>query len=520
MEPNQTTGAPEQGQMTPEALIAMMEQKMSKFFEGNKAQTAAGVEVKELVDPASVATKAKGEQEEAVTGLERMQGYADPLRKSFENLARLSPVYRKLGSDKAMNDPYAYLHQIDAKGEFIVSDAELDAMAQVLLKTGSRRAGECPDGAMFINEWIDKGAGGQLIRDKLESGVMSKGWGKFNEAVSKALDTTGGAALIRTDLEPILYEAYLRRFPAAARIRSFPANGLVHNYDVRSDIGDAALVDELGDIVAAGGDATSTIVRKASSNIAILVSRRGISLKLTFATRQSGMNFPLSGTDNLEVVGGITALGRLNQTLLFQGNYSQVGGTANDENGAYNTKGYDGLRYILKDPTTSKTYAPGDTHRKNLDALASQIDDAGGSIQNLIIFQRHGSRMLVQDELEDFMRIMADKSRETGIRRDNLMGGLMLFGGSGVEFVPVPGAAQTKGIGYYDISSVSYEDMYLCDPDGMGLAYLGSPAPVILEIPLGFDNRLGQVYILFQMNGLVVSIPSFHRKYRVPKQTY
>ena len=42
--------------------------------------------------------------------------------------------------------------------------------------------------------------------------------------VSKALDTftsNQGGALIRTDLEPILYEAYLRRFPAGASIQNF-----------------------------------------------------------------------------------------------------------------------------------------------------------------------------------------------------------------------------------------------------------------------------------------------------------
>jgi len=46
--------------------------------------------------------------------------------------------------------------------------------------------------------------------------------------ISKVLDTTGGAALQRQDLDPILYTIFVKVFPAYERFRKIPANGLVH----------------------------------------------------------------------------------------------------------------------------------------------------------------------------------------------------------------------------------------------------------------------------------------------------
>src|SRR5262249_43025524 len=151
----------------------------------------------------------------------------------------------------------------------------------------------------------------------------------------------------------------------------------------------------------------------------------------------------------------------LNQTLMFQGNYSDAAGLVTNESGAYSTLGYDGLRYLLKGGSTSKTFTSGEEHRVNLDKLAAQIDDSGGNINDLLIFMRHGARIAVQSELNEFMRVMADKSAQTGVPQNTLMGGFLLFGARPAQFLPVPGQAQAKGIGYYDISSVTYEDVYV-----------------------------------------------------------
>ena len=45
--------------------------------------------------------------------------------------------------------------------------------------------------------------------------------------VANALDTSGGAALIRQDLSPIITAMFVSLFPAWARIEKIPANGLV-----------------------------------------------------------------------------------------------------------------------------------------------------------------------------------------------------------------------------------------------------------------------------------------------------
>lgn len=44
--------------------------------------------------------------------------------------------------------------------------------------------------------------------------------------VQKALDTTGGAALIRQDLDPMIVVQFIRDFPAWQRIQKVPANGV------------------------------------------------------------------------------------------------------------------------------------------------------------------------------------------------------------------------------------------------------------------------------------------------------
>jgi len=69
-----------------------------------------------------------------------------------------------------------------------------------------------------------------------------------NPTVRKALDTTGGSALIRQDLEPLLYELFIRDFPAWDRFPKEPANGLVHAYNRMPSYGDAQFMPELGTV--------------------------------------------------------------------------------------------------------------------------------------------------------------------------------------------------------------------------------------------------------------------------------
>ena len=83
-----------------------------------------------------------------------------------------------------------------------------------------------------------------------DSGVNAEAWirsgGKIaydtanmNPGMRKLLDSSAGTALVRQDLEPILYQLFIRTFPAWERFRKEPANGPVHAYDRQTSYGDA-----------------------------------------------------------------------------------------------------------------------------------------------------------------------------------------------------------------------------------------------------------------------------------------
>ena len=69
-----------------------------------------------------------------------------------------------------------------------------------------------------------------------------------NPQIAKLLDASGGAALIRQDLEPMLYALFVKRFPLFERMRKEPANGLVHAYNQQTSYGDAVFQTELGTV--------------------------------------------------------------------------------------------------------------------------------------------------------------------------------------------------------------------------------------------------------------------------------
>jgi hypothetical protein len=204
---------------------------------------------------------------------------------------------------------------------------------------------------------------------------------------------------------------------------------------------------------------------------------------------------------------------------MLQGNYSTAAKTLDDEEGLTDNKGYDGLRTILKGAGTSITKAAGETYRKVLNRAIAQCSNDGGNVADMIILLSWGAQMAIEDEMDDFVRIIAREAAQSGVARNVMDGGLRTFGNIISKFLPVPAGGQSEGLGYYDFAAVQKEDIDIIDPQGMGFAYLGSPSPVVLELPIGFNNQLSNVYIVFLMNGLVVHIPKFHRKVRIDKQT-
>jgi hypothetical protein len=205
--------------LTPDGMLRSIAGLLEKAGIGNAASVAANLPTSgdPSAAPPDVATK---DQNNGQSLEERKKAFVDPLRKSFELLASHHKSYAKLGSTAALDDPYTFLRKKDDRGNYMVSMADLDIMAMTLLDINKGQAGEP------LMKWAGQHA--PMVQANLQKGLRS---GLFDGQTAKALDTSlnagvGGGALIRTDIEPILLEGYLRSFPAAERIRTFPSNGL------------------------------------------------------------------------------------------------------------------------------------------------------------------------------------------------------------------------------------------------------------------------------------------------------
>lgn len=486
---------------------------LAKGLQNFQAATVAG-------NGGQVVAKQPGEGAAGLE-IEEKELHIGSLRNNFLRLSKAVPEFRHLEGNKAMDDPQTFLREtfVDIRGkrQFRVSNEQLEQMVQVLLLEGSYETHSKSNlhGVEFGN-WSPTQT--NAIQQGFSKGVKDGAFGKPGDAavISKALDSGSGSGgpLIRQDIEPILREAYLRKFPLGDMIKKIPANGLVHSYDQRTDPGEAFFIDELGDL--SETDSSSTYVRSASSHIGVIGARRQISLKLQYAIQQSGMKFDLSGAGNLEVTAALTAIARLVQSTISQGNYSTPGKTKDDEDGATNTKGFDGFRTILKGADTSITRATDESYLRVINRAVAQVVNAGGDADELAILMSLGARLDLDEELINFYRIM-NSTPGGGIATNLGANGIMTVADTLSKIVPVPASRQTDGQGYYTIASDTLEDIDVIDTKGCALAYLGSPTPSILELPVGFNNALSNTYIPFIMVGLVVFIVNFHRKIRIAR---
>lgn len=493
-------------------FLARLEKIQKGFTEGNAAQAATvtpvvekGLQIKTGDDP-------KVDDDSNIDAKN-----VDPLRKSFDLLASSHVDMKHFGSDSAQEDPVGYLREVvtDIKGrrKYRVSDSELETAMQVLLIKGKNKEGTT------YGTWKNANpVHGPNIDVSFRDGLSKGMFGKDADIVSKSLDTGSGSGgpLIRTDIDPLLRVAYLRKFPLGEQISKFPANGKVHTYDKQTAPGTAAFVSELGSLSATASD--STYVQTAMSNVGILVAQRQVSLKLQWAVAQSGMAFNLSGSANLEVISALTAIAKANQSAICQGNFTDGGKTLDDEEGLTNTAAFDGLRTILKGASSSSTKAAGDSYMRALNAAVINVINAGGDPDNLQILCSYGAKMVIEEELLNFLRV---QNGTAGAFQTNLAAnGILTVADTLSRLLPIPADGQGNGQGYYTYSGNAVEDLTITDPSGMGLAYLGSPTPSILELPMGYNNALSNVYIPFLMNGLCVFVAPFHRKIRIPQVTY
>lgn len=460
-------------------------------------------------------------------GVDAKEYGKDTLQKTFQTLARECKDFRHLEANKAIDNPKQFLRDtyidINGRRKFVVSDEELGNMIAGALLHGAYHTREKADEVYgkSVGDW-SPGQKDAIIQG-FQIGVREKAFGSgsigntaLSDVLSKSLDSGGGSGgpLIRTDIDPLLREAYLRKFPLGDMIRRIPANGLVHTYDQRTSPGTADFIDELGSISAVASD--STYVRSANSHIGVLAAQRQVSLKLQYAVAQSGMSFDLTGAGNLEVIGALVAIAKKNQSAIAQGNYTDAGKTADDEEGLTNTKAYDGLRTILKDSITSVTKSVSESYMDAINRAVIGVLNAGGDVSALTVLMSLGARFAIDQELINFYRIM-NSTPAGGVATNLGSNGIMTVADTLTRFLPIPAGAQGEGMGYYTLAGTVTEDMDVIDPSNMALAYLGSPTPSVLELPVGYNNALSNVYIPFLMNGLVVFTTAFHRKVRIPR---
>lgn len=504
--------------MTVQETLAQLNGTIQKLAEGNSVSKIAGTQppaAPGVTDPAE--DPAQFIQSKGIRGDRIDEAFVDPMRKNFESLAKASPShFAALGSTKVLDDPYSYVREKDANGTYRVSNAQLDLMIRGLMAVNDTRAKAVEGGASDFAEFSEKsGNPTGSIQECLFNAAQHKQFGENSDMIMKVLDTSAAAPLIRTDIEPLLREAYLRYFPAYDMISKIPSNGLRHTWNLKTAPGTADFVSELGSLAAT--ESNSTYSQPTSTNIAVIAAQRSISLKAQYASTQSGMNFNLAGSGNTEVVSAMQAIANKVQATIFQGNESVVSKTADDEDGATNALGFTGLRQQLKGGAYSITKAS-ETFLQIIRKGVAQLYDGGADLNSILMFLSVGAQSAVDSELQQYLRIL--KSEDGGPTPANLGStGLAMLAGilARPQMVPAQGT-QTNGVGYYTYSAAATEDIYLLDPNGIALPYLGSPNPTLLQLPLGYNDKLANVFIPFTMIGLSIYIKNFNRKIRIPKQ--
>jgi len=412
---------------------------------------------------------------------------ATPITKGIEDQGTQAPAVRRYITPDERD-------QITS----VLKTKSVPEIAALVSKQASRR-----DQGIPLDLWLNTAG---FAAQQAFSGISRE----LDPDIAKALDTGQVSALIRQDLEPMLYEVFIRMFPAYDRFAKEPANGLLHAWNQITAYGDAQFMAELGTVT----DDQSTFERK-NTNIAILATRRGISLKSQFAVMAGGMNY---NPEAIELQGGLRAISHKMQKTIFGGNAVDSGGTAANELGLYDANGFTGLRSILDTgdaidvdpstfvPTTTATYPTG-SFRNAVDKAILPVIQKQGLIS---IMWGHPQEKITFDEQQDQnVRLVGPNYVNIGVgataQAVNTIAGQ-------VPFAVVPGDSIAS---YTDGGGTLRRDLYLLDESSITLPYLGSPGPTVLEIPIGIAGQLTHMYIMFMMNGLAVKVLPWNNKIRV-----
>lgn len=362
-------------------------------------------------------------------------------------------------------------------------------------KQASRR-----DTGVPLFNWLSRG--GTPLQARFD-GIHSE----VDLDIAKAIDSGSASALIRQDLEPVLYELFVRQFPLFDRLSRRPANGLVHAFNQMTGYGDANWIGELDTVT----DDRGTYVRQIT-NVGILATRRGVSLKSQFAVLQGGAGF---NPERLELTAGLRAMSSRYQKTILMGNWTDNTGTLTNEKGPYDQDSFDGLRKILNtaaavdvDPAT----APDTTGsiRRAIDAATVTVTEAGG--QPTAILGAPFEQITFNEQQETKERVIVNQSGSQEltvgerVTRVNTIAGILPFYG-------IPGGAVSSYTAA--VSGNTVRDMLVLDESAISIPYLGAEGPTVLQIPIGVTGQLTELFIIFFMGGLAVEAPTWQNKIRV-----
>ncbi len=332
----------------------------------------------------------------------------------------------------------------------------------------------------------------------LERWMSPADHGKMMEhpGLAKFLDTGTGNVLIRQDLEPLISAAFIRRFPAFARVDKVPANGLVHTFQRVDSRPTASYQTETGTV----GDSTGTYTRS-TTNISVLAVRVGTSLKETLAVQAGGMGW---NAETMEIGFGIESIAATSQQTFLQGNATVPGGGA-DNDGPYDANAFDGLRRSV--PSANIRALGTDTILEALNQTDLLSADLGA--QNTVIYISATDNVTLSNELQPFRRFV-DSERVDVVPGLPQTTGIALSSSGVVPLVSIPGAdwaAYTSG--------TSVRDAFVLDEAVISMPFLGSETPTVIELPMGVTGALTKLFILVWMGGLAVRIPNFTAKLRI-----
>jgi hypothetical protein len=287
------------------------------------------------------------------------------------------------------------------------------------------------------------------------------------------------------------------------RLRKEPANGLVHAFNQQTAYGDAVFQTETGTVT----DDNNTYARQ-TTNVAVLATRRGITLKQQFALTGGGS--PFNGL-SAELAGGVTAIANKLQKQVFQGNATVTSGAgATTELGAYDANGFDGLRKLLGSAAgqgeivTKGTAAYLDT----INSAVAAVLDNGGNPSAIVCTPTDYAGLV--NELTSLVRYNAPANDQAA----GATFGQVVTAAGALPILAVAG----DSIGSYTVTSpttANYRDMYIIDEDAWSMPYLGADSITTLEIPVGVNGALSKLYIMYVMFGLANKAPQFNAKVRV-----